>query len=258
MQKQKGFNQKVSGGITPQGFTLIELLVVITIISILAAILFPVFARARENARRTSCQSNLKQIGIAMSMYSQDYDERLVPQAIYGPNKTGDGQTSFNWNYCLDPYIKSEQVYLCPSRNQQTMVRYNEPETNYGYNRAGQPSDSLVRSGSANYALGGAWDAAGNQLGWSTVLTLAAVPNPSDTVVIGDAVTWLQAEANGLAYWGNGYPYLHWSANNPATGAATGSPDPRHFDGANFVYLDGHVKWHKTPLSSTLFSVNVD
>src|SRR5688572_18777417 len=85
-----------------QGFTLIELLVVIAIIAILAAILFPVFARARENARRASCQSNLKQIGLGIAQYSQDYDEKLTP--CY------DSQTSASslpWQSLIQPYVKS-------------------------------------------------------------------------------------------------------------------------------------------------------
>jgi prepilin-type N-terminal cleavage/methylation domain-containing protein/prepilin-type processing-associated H-X9-DG protein len=89
-------------------FTLIELLVVIAIIAILAAILFPVFARARENARRASCQSNLKQIGIAAMMYTQDYDERLP---YYSLAPTG------YWENAILPYTKSTQIYDCPSRS---------------------------------------------------------------------------------------------------------------------------------------------
>ena len=91
------------------GFTLIELLVVIAIIAILAAILFPVFARARENARKSTCQSNLKQIGMAVQMYAQDYDE------IY-PGISMATATSQCWtNDLLDPYIKNAKVWVCPS-----------------------------------------------------------------------------------------------------------------------------------------------
>ena len=89
------------------GFTLIELLVVIAIIAILAAILFPVFARARENARRASCQSNLKQIALGIKQYTQDYDERF-PLAISGGSVYG-------WADAVQPYLKSTQIYQCPS-----------------------------------------------------------------------------------------------------------------------------------------------
>jgi len=113
-----------------RAFTLIELLVVIAIIAILAAILFPVFAKAREKARTSSCQSNLKQIGVAMMQYVQDYDEMYVRSnfgqlGIQFPGSAG---------YCgalthgIQPYIKSSQVLRCPSDTR------NNPPTSYGYN----------------------------------------------------------------------------------------------------------------------------
>ncbi|MBW3636538.1 MAG: DUF1559 domain-containing protein, partial [Armatimonadetes bacterium] len=98
-----------------KGFTLIELLVVIAIIAILAAILFPVFGRARENARRSSCQSNLKQIGLGMKQYVQDYDEKF-PLAI---NKAAADATveelRTGWAIQAQPYLKSAQIFQCPS-----------------------------------------------------------------------------------------------------------------------------------------------
>lgn len=90
------------------GFTLIELLVVIAIIALLAAILFPVFARARENARRTACLSNLKQIGLGLIQYAQDNDERL-------PAATFDTE-AVNWRTAIEPYMKSKTVFKCPSQ----------------------------------------------------------------------------------------------------------------------------------------------
>jgi len=94
------------------GFTLIELLVVIAIIAILAAILFPVFARARENARKATCQSNLKQISMGLLQYAQDYDECLpfLYQAVSNP-RTGLAQIT-------QPYIKNWEVHNCPSSDQ--------------------------------------------------------------------------------------------------------------------------------------------
>jgi prepilin-type N-terminal cleavage/methylation domain-containing protein/prepilin-type processing-associated H-X9-DG protein len=93
-----------------KGFTLIELLVVIAIIAILASILFPVFGRARENARRSSCLSNMKQIGLGIMQYTQDYDEKL-PMRRYG---TAGGEI-FSWRRTIYPYVKSVQVFACPS-----------------------------------------------------------------------------------------------------------------------------------------------
>jgi len=92
-----------------RGFTLIELLVVIAIIAILAAILFPVFAKAREKARQSSCLSNVKQLTLGMLQYVQDFDEKF-PMFVTGTPTQGEP-----WWVCVQPYIKNEQVYVCPS-----------------------------------------------------------------------------------------------------------------------------------------------
>src|SRR3954469_14896504 len=94
-----------------KGFTLIELLVVIAIIAILAAILFPVFGRARENARRSSCQSNMKQLGLGFMQYAQDYDERFPVGEIYVSLNAAFGN---GWSGDIYPYVKSSQIYKCP------------------------------------------------------------------------------------------------------------------------------------------------
>src|SRR5436853_5814180 len=109
---------------TRRAFTLIELLVVIAIIAILAAILFPVFAQAREKARQASCTSNMKQIGLSLMMYTQDYDERM-PTAfaeIQSP-ELPDGAWVIPYDMQLLPYIKNDQVFACPSDGTRGWVR---------------------------------------------------------------------------------------------------------------------------------------
>ena len=101
--------------LTGRGFTLIELLVVIAIIALLAAILFPVFARARENARKTSCQNNLKQLGVGFAQYTQDFDECTLPIRVNGTN------AAFVWTECVYPYVKNKQVFVCPSATGSTL-----------------------------------------------------------------------------------------------------------------------------------------
>src|SRR5688500_4059572 len=127
-----------------RGFTLIELLVVIAIIALLAAILFPVFARAREKARRASCQSNLTQIGLGLIQYSQDYDERVAVwrQAVPGyvastgyPSNPALGE--MRWADAIQPYVKSEQLFNCPSQTPATYpgAAFTLPmNMHYGYN----------------------------------------------------------------------------------------------------------------------------
>ncbi|MGM0493690.1 MAG: DUF1559 domain-containing protein [Armatimonadota bacterium] len=104
-----------------RGFTLIELLVVIAIIAILAAILFPVFARAREKARQTSCLSNLKQLGLGMQMYAQDYDERFNLSQYQLP---GSCPECF-FGYAILPYVKNQQIFACPSDDQRDCAKWN-------------------------------------------------------------------------------------------------------------------------------------
>src|SRR6266498_3099583 len=119
---------------TRRAFTLIELLVVIAIIAILAAILFPVFAQAREKARQTSCLSNLRQISTAMMMYAEDHDGLFVP-VIGRPSRQEKNIYLMSWMYLLEPYVKGRGVYICPSsgHTSQDYLKNDDLIRNYGY-----------------------------------------------------------------------------------------------------------------------------
>ena len=113
-----------------QGFTLIELLVVIAIIALLAAILFPVFARARENARKSSCLNNMKQLGLGILQYTQDYDETF----FWGLPINGQGWPGIGWAGATNPYIKNFQVYRCPNdRGGGTSSTFNSTQISYAF-----------------------------------------------------------------------------------------------------------------------------
>ncbi len=140
-----------------RGFTLIELLVVIAIIAILAAILFPVFARAREKARQTSCLSNLKQIALAALSYAQDYDEVTVmfAQSSVAPN--------YDFHWLLEPYVKNSQIWDCPSNTAKFDIN--------NVNKYGGGSYGIAYSDICTYARG---------------VALAQVAQPSDAIYFGD------------------------------------------------------------------------
>ena len=191
-----------------KGFTLIELLVVIAIIAILAAILFPVFARARENARRASCQSNLKQIGLGILQYQQDYDERFPGRFNPGTNQ--------NWRGLIQPYIKSTQLFACPSNTGNTDKTW--------------PDFVIPRS----YVCNGvnADTGATNQGGTSPMPDLggvssAAVNDVARTILVTEsAPSWQWPEAN-----------MSGAVNDFRDQMFAG-----HLGQVNFLFADGHVK----------------
>lgn len=229
-------------------FTLIELLVVIAIISILASILFPVFARARENARRTTCLSNLKQINLGMMQYTQDNDERY-PVYVYfnttetpgvvSPGPANGGQwypsstsTYWFWQNMIYPYVKSVQVFICPS-SPIAGADFRVPTGIYGpYMQNYGVNDAIVRTGR--------WGAAGNHT----------------NIVVAPAKTYLFAESsNYVTQWQHAdgpvtsnNDYLPGICKLFPTSTATNKDcwNGRHFDGVNVGFADGHVKWLKT------------
>lgn len=209
-----------------KGFTLIELLVVIAIIAILAAILFPVFARARENARRSSCQSNLKQIGLGLIQYQQDYDERLTP-AFIGP-----GYPSPQWNELIQPYLKSTQVLRCPSDNSIELVNYTATDIYYESTEyCGPWPDYFPRPNVACNSVAKLDDAAG------TVWLLDS--NGGDP----DKYHFYQADVTPV-------PTVSSTEPKKLSGLSGSVPTERHLGTTNVLWCDGHVKAMK--LSSLL------
>jgi len=200
------------------GFTLIELLVVIAMIAILAAMLFPAFGRAREMARRTSCASNLKQIGTAVMMYTQDYDERLPV------SNSGGGSDTVA---ILEPYTKNKSgrgIWQCPSH-----VDMDDSGTftsSYGYN-----FEYLIMQGTDpqyphNYATSSVWlDNAG--------VKLAFLQRPAETVMFIDH--------NKIGANSNLWCYV-LRPGDADNSDGMGRPDFRHNERANVLFCDGHVK----------------
>lgn len=211
------------------GFTLIELLVVIAIIAILAAILFPVFARAREKARQTSCLSNVKQIALGLTMYLQDYDEVWVVDC-------GWDQSSLHWHWHdkIFPYVKNAQIFDCPS------CPSNIGGLNYLPTAVAPPgggntwwSKNVPRCGySLNYHL-----ARGEPGFWKRAEKLSDIRYPAECYALGDGshpvhVCWIP--------WQIVYPNACQGGCNTAV---LNPANTRHNEGSNIGFVDGHAKW---------------
>ncbi|HEX8465200.1 MAG TPA: DUF1559 domain-containing protein [Abditibacterium sp.] len=243
-----------------RAFTLIELLVVIAIIAILASILFPVFGRARENARRSSCQSNIKQIGLGFEQYKNDYD------GYY----TGSVVNNISWSTLIDPYIKNTQIFICPSASEgsattQPLLATTDPyygvsatrastpgiaKNSYGRNNIinrSNPSANVGFTGwvKAGWGNGFSGDPAGNLaksgfvgLTQSVGLNEAAVEDAAGTIHIFDSMATTEFE-NAIRSIDTEVKTDRYNSRTSQRAA------PRHFDGFNALFGDGHAKWRK-------------
>ena len=236
------------------GFTLIELLVVIAIIAILAAILFPVFAQARESARQTTCLSNLKQIALADLMYVQDYDETFVPvggtseQPWPDANTTPDKMTRLatdpvtgaqtakpvnGWSLNLLPYIKNRGIFQCPSMdhsfngaNECSPFNGKPMTNNYAYNYWLGADDSYPFG---DYAL-----APDKSAKFIAPLTIGALAQPAGVV--------MHFHSGSVPPYGTNWGCVYVTIELPDFYNKI-RPRVRHKDGDNFVMADGHAKW---------------
>jgi prepilin-type N-terminal cleavage/methylation domain-containing protein/prepilin-type processing-associated H-X9-DG protein len=191
---------------TARGFTLIELLIVIAILTVLAAILFPVLAQAKERARRASCLSNGRQLGLAFLQYAQDFDE-FYPLTVHA----GDG---FSWTQTIDPYLRNKQVFRCPG---DLSANWNHPttprKTSYFLNN--------YMPGTGPYGK------------------MSSIASPTNVVYIAESADDKTRDHFHPDQWG-GATNFAWDAGRDET---TEIALRRHQEGFNTVYADGHSKW---------------
>ena len=233
---------------TKHGFTLIELLVVIAIIAILAAILFPVFAQAREKARQTSCLSNCKQIGTAVQLYVDDYDE-TYPLMDFSNTDAGGyaatgvriitdlsySQTTWAWMHAIFPYLKNPQMYACPSSKFKNTNGGSKElfVVCYGINPyiGGVPHGSNVTT----YAA---------YTGTLSAVAMSQVKNTAETIFVGET----SANSFASGWWGSSplaKSYIYTMPGFFSFNDASHENPTRHNGGSNWTMADGHAKYYK-------------
>lgn len=251
MSTQCSGNRKTSGW---RGFTLIEILVVVAIISVLAAILFPVFARARENARRAACLSNMKQLGLGIMQYAQDFDESFpyhgnttsgfngydsAANAYYFATNAQAGRP--NCLGSLFPYVRSWEIYRCPS----VSLAY-APAAANGYEVNGINDTTYY----------------GNAVAFpsppESVRRLASISRTAELIIMQETGTRFGAAIMRPARYPAGYLQWHLveaTFNGPVQETCSNN----HFEGGNLLYADGHARWRKfTALRSSAFGLTPD
>jgi prepilin-type N-terminal cleavage/methylation domain-containing protein/prepilin-type processing-associated H-X9-DG protein len=238
-----------------RGFTLIELLVVISIIALLAAILFPVFARARENARRSTCQSNLKQLALGVLQYTSDNDGRLMPYAQMMNTEVSGTVLTADTNHFdpVQPYLKSDQLLFCPSAPKYKPSNVNaaaRDKQKYANTQYGLPCQTASAS---NY-----YSPLVRITGTITsTMLIDFFPEAARTCMIGETSEFGYVQSGTSptqTYFTNGYGLSSFTAVTIGSAGDRTLFRERHFEGSNYAYLDGHVKWLKVDAVNAVYA----